>query len=144
MVQVQNGHQSNFFFQAIQGRKMSFMIFQNDKMPFQAIETRRSKCQKVDIFPKGLTDGFGGKMAIFLFFFFQAIQARKTSFMIIQNEKTSFQAIKTRSSNIRNISIFPKGLVQKRPFSQLFFFRQYRPGKCLLSYSSTKKGLSGL
>ena len=35
-------------------------------------------------------------------------------------------------------------LVQKWPFFQLFFFRQYRPGKCLLWYSKTKKRLSRL
>ena len=30
-------------------------------------------------------------------------------------------------------------LVQKWPFFQLFFFRQYRPGKCLLRCCRTKK-----
>ena len=33
-------------------------------------------------------------------------------------------------------------LVQKWPFFELFFFRQYRPIKCLLRYSRTKKRLS--
>ena len=33
--------------------------------------------------------------------------------------------------------------VQKSPFFQLFFFRQYRPGKCLLRYSWTKKCFLG-
>ena len=32
-------------------------------------------------------------------------------------------------------------LVEKWPFFQLFFFRQYRPGKCLLRYSRAKKTL---
>ena len=54
-----------FFLQAIQARKMSFMIFQNLKSRFQAIKTRSSKSQKMAIFPKGLTLGFGLKMAIF-------------------------------------------------------------------------------
>ena len=133
----------SFFFQAIQARKMSFMIFQNEKSPFQAIKTRRSKCRKVDIFSMGLTDGFGPKMAIFPTFFFQAMQARKMSFIIFQHEKTPFQAKKTRSSKSRIIGIFPKGLTDgfgpKMVIFQLFFFRKYRPGKCLLSYSSTKK-----
>ena len=31
------------------------------------------------------------------------------------------------------------GLVQKWPFFLLFFFRQYRPGKCLLRFSRAKK-----
>ena len=35
-------------------------------------------------------------------------------------------------------------LVQKGPFLPLFFFRQYRPGKCLLSYSRRRKRLSRL
>ena len=35
-------------------------------------------------------------------------------------------------------------LVQKLPFFQLFFLRQYRPEKCVLSYSRTKKLLSRL
>ena len=30
-------------------------------------------------------------------------------------------------------------LVQKWPFFQIFFLRQYRPGKCVLWYSRTKK-----
>ena len=34
-------------------------------------------------------------------------------------------------------------LVQKWPFFQLFFFRQYRPGKCLLRYSTTKNAFLG-
>ena len=34
-------------------------------------------------------------------------------------------------------------LVQKWPFFELLF-RQYRPGKCLLRYSGTIKGLSRL
>ena len=33
-------------------------------------------------------------------------------------------------------------LVQKWPFFQFFFFKQYRPGKCFLSYSKPKNRLS--
>ena len=125
-----------FLFQAIQARKMSFMIFQNEKTPFQAIKTRSPKSRKIHIFPKGLTHGFGPKMAIFPTFFFQAIQARKMSFMIFQNEKTPFQAIKTRSPKSRKIDIFPKGLTHgfcpKMAIFPNFFFRQNRPGKYLL------------
>ena len=66
-----NAHFSNFLFQAIQPRKMSFMIFQNEKTPFQAIKTRSSKSRKIEIFPKGLTHGFGPKMPIFPTFYFR-------------------------------------------------------------------------
>ena len=136
------------FFQAIQARKMSFPIFQDEKTPFQAIKTRTAKSPIIDIFPKGLTHGFGPKVAIFPTFFFQEIQARKMSFTIFQNEKTRFQAIKTRSSKSRKIVIFPKGLTHgfgpKMAIFPTFFFRQYRPRKCLLRYSTTEKSPSRL
>ena len=93
-----NGHFSNFFFQAIQARKMCFTIFQNEKTPFQATKKRSSKSRKIDIIPKGLTHGFGVKMAVFPTFVFQEIQASKMSYTIFQNEKTPFQAKKTRTS----------------------------------------------
>ena len=35
-------------------------------------------------------------------------------------------------------------MVQKLPFFQLFCFREYKPGKCLLRYSRTKKRHSRL
>ena len=100
----------SFFFQAIQARKMSFMIFQNKKTPFQATKTCILKSRKIDFFPKGVTNGFGPQITIFPTFFFQAIQARKMSFIIFYNEKTPFQNIKTTRSNSPKIDIFPKGL----------------------------------
>ena len=132
-----------FLFQAISARKMSFTKFYNEKIPFLAIKTRSSKRRKIDIFPKGLNHGFGPKMANFPTFFFQAIQAGKMSFPIFQKKKSPFQAIKTRSSNSRKIDIFCKGVIpwfwsKKGHFSK-FFFRQYRPGKCLLRYLERKK-----
>ena len=54
-----------FFFQLIQARKKSFMIFQNEKTPFQAKKTRSPKSQKIDIFPQVLTHAFGPKLPIF-------------------------------------------------------------------------------
>ena len=56
---------------------MSFTIFYNEKTPFQAIKTKRSKGRKIDIFPKGLTQGFGKKMAIFPTFLFRKYRLGK-------------------------------------------------------------------
>ena len=73
-----NGHFSNFFFQTIQARKMSFTIFQNEKTPFQAKKIRSSKSRKSYLFSKGndpwffqrvITHGFDPKVAIFPTFF---------------------------------------------------------------------------
>ena len=70
------------------------------------------------------------------------------SFTIFWNEKTPFKAIKIRSSKGPQIDIFPKGLTHafgpKMAIFPTFFFRQYRPGKCLLPYSRTKKRFSRL
>ena len=136
------------FFSALQVRKRTFSIFQIDKTPFQAVKTRSSKSRKIYIFPKGLTPGFGPYMAFFPTFFFSAILVRKMIFTIFQNEKMPFQAIKTSSSKSRKIAIFPKGLTHgfgpKMAIFRTLFFRQYRPGKCLLRYSRTKKHLSRL
>ena len=136
------------FLQAIQARKMCFKIFQNKKTPFYPIKITRSKSRKLEIFPKGVTHGFGHKMAIFPCLFFFAIQARKMCFTIFQNKKTPFQPIKTTRSKSRKIEIFPKGLThgfgQKMAIFPCLFFRQYRPGKCVLQYSRTKKSLSSL
>ena len=139
MVLVQKWPFLKLFFYAIQTRKMYSMIFQNEKMPFQAIKKRSSKSQKINIFPKRLTHGFGPKMAIFQTFLFNAIQTREMYSMIFQNEEMPFQAIKTRiikSSKSRKSVIFPKGLTHgfspEMANFPTFFFRQFMPGKCLL------------
>ena len=69
---------------------MSFMIFLDVKTPLYAFKTRSLKKPKIDIFPKGLTHGFGPKMAVF-----------PTSFFL-ENIK--------RSLKRRKIDIFQKGL----------------------------------
>ena len=110
------------FFQLLFSRQYrpakSFTIFQNEKTPVQAIQTTSSESRKTDIFPKGLTHGFGLTMAVFPTFFFQAIQARKMSFTIFQCEKTLFKAIKRRSSKSRKIDIFPNGLTHGQFWSK--------------------------
>ena len=79
--------------------------------------------------------------------FFQAIQTSKMSFTTFQIEKMPFQAIKSSSSKSRKIDIFPKGLTHgvgpKMAIFPTFFFRQYRPPKCLLRYSRTKNVFLG-
>ena len=56
---------------------MSFRIFLKDKTPFYAIKTGNSKSRKIDIFPKGLTHGFGPKMAISQTLFFRQYRLGK-------------------------------------------------------------------
>ena len=67
-------------------------------------------------------------------------------FYNILERKNAFLAHKKRSSKSRKIEIFPKGLThgfgQKMAIFPCLFFLQYRPGKCVLQYSRTKKRLS--
>ena len=139
MVLVQKWPFFRLFFQAIKARKMSFKIFQNEKTPFQAIKTRSSKSGKIHIFPKWLTDGFRQKMPLRL---------EKCLLRYSKTKRRLSRIIKKRSSKSRKIHIFLKGLTHgfgpKMALFPTFFFRQYRPGKCLLRYSKTKKRLSRL
>ena len=64
-----NGHFPNFFLGNI-GKKNVFYNILDETTPFKAIKTKTLKSPKMDIFPKGLTHGFGPKMAILPKFFF--------------------------------------------------------------------------
>ena len=65
-----------------------------------------------------------------------------------RTKKTPFKTIKKEGSKSLKIDIFPKGLIHgfgpKMANFPTFFFRQYKPKKCLLRYSRTKKSLSRL
>ena len=60
------------------------------------METESSKSRKLDIFPKGLTHGFGSKMAIFPNFFFGNIGKENVFYDILQR-KNPFLGYKNKS-----------------------------------------------
>ena len=70
------------------------MTFQNEKTPFQAKKTKSLKSRKIAIFLKGVTHGFGPKMATFLTSFFLGNIGQENVFYDILEQKTPFQAIK--------------------------------------------------
>ena len=76
------GHFPTFFWGAIYGRKMSFMIFENEKTPFQAITRRSSKSRKDEIFPKGFKPRFWAKTGQFSSYFFLGNIGQEYSFML--------------------------------------------------------------
>ena len=90
---------------------------------------------------------FVQKWPFFQFFLLGNI-CRKNLFYNILKRKKAFLGLKKNVQKVEKIGIFPKGLAHGfRPNMAIFstfFFRQYRPGKCLLRYSRTKKGLSRL
>ena len=97
------------FFYAIQARKMSFMIFQNEKSPFQAIKTRNSNSRKYDIFPNGLTHGFCPKMPIFPTFYFLGNKGKENVFYDILEQENVFLGYKNKKFKQWKIDFFPKG-----------------------------------
>ena len=81
---------------------------------------------------------------------FLAIIGKENVFRHILEQKKAFLGYKNQKLKKSKNWHFSKGvnpcmaLVQKRQFFQTFFFRQYRPGKCLLQYYTTKNLLSRL
>ena len=121
---------------------MSFRIFKNRETPFYAIKTKSPKDRKIGIFPKGLSHGFGPKMAIFLTQLFR--QFRPGKFLCdILKRKNAFLRYKNKNSKEPKNLHFSKGVnpwfwSKNGHFSDLFF-KQFRKGKCLLPYSRKKK-----
>ena len=79
--------------------------------------------------------------------FFGQYRPGKCLLRYSRTKKNAFLAYKKRRSKSRKIDIFPKGLTYgfgPRMASFSLFFRQYRPGKCLLRYNTTKNLLSKL
>ena len=60
-----NGHFSNFSFLGNMGQENVFNDILERKNGYLCFKNKKFKKAKVDIFPKGITHGFGPKMAIF-------------------------------------------------------------------------------
>ena len=135
----------------ILGNKVQENVFYDileRKKPFLGYKNKKFKNSKNWHFSKGLAHGFVQNMVIFPTFFLGNV-GQENVFYAIREGKNAFLGYKNKKfKNLKNWH-FSKGvspwfLVQKWPFFQLFFLRQYSLGKCLLWYSRTKKRLSRL
>ena len=72
-----NGHFSNFFFSGNIGQKNVFYDILEWKKAFLGYKNKIFKSGKIDIFQKGLTDGFGPKMAMCSTFFCRKYRPEK-------------------------------------------------------------------
>ena len=87
-------------------------------------------------------------MAIFPTFFLGNI-GQENVFCDILKRKNAFLSYKKKDvQKVVKLTFLQRGLTHsfgpKMAIFRIFFFRQYRPGKCLLRYSGTKKRLSKL
>ena len=137
-----NGHFSMSFFQAIQARKMCFTIFQNKKTPFQPIKTTRSKSRKIEIFPKGLTHGFGQKMAIFSCVLFRQYRPRKCLLQYSSTKKPFIQPIKKEVQKVEKLRFFQKVMPwfwsKNGHFSMSFFQALQARKMCFTNFQNKK------
>ena len=112
----------------------------------------------MDIFPKGLTHGFGPKMAIFPSFSFLGNIQQENVFYDILKRKNAFLGYKNNKFKNSKNGHFSKGVnpwfwSKNGHFSNFFFlgniqqenvFYDILKRKSLLRYSETKKRLSRL
>ena len=141
MVLVQKQPFFQFFFLGIIRQQNVFYDILERKNAFSGYKNKKSKMSRNQ--PKVLVR----KWPFFQLFFLGTI-GQENVFYDILKRKYTFLGYKNKSSKSREIDIFPKWitlfLVQKWPSFQNFLSRLYRPGKCLLRYSKTKKRLSRL
>ena len=126
----------NVFYDILQ-QKNAFLRYKNKKF---------KKSKNFFFFFKGLTYGFGPKLANFRIFFFLANKGQENFFYYILDRENAFVGCKKKnfkkSKNWQLSKELIHGFGPKMANFLTFFFRQYRPGKFLLWYSRAKKRLS--
>ena len=119
------------------------MIIKNEKTPFWAIKTRSSKSRTIDIFPKGLTDGFGPKMAVFPAFFLGNIRQENVFYDILER-KNAFLGYKNTNFKKSKNWLFSKIVnplfwTKNGLFSNFFFFGNIAQEKFFYDIVERKK-----
>ena len=101
-----NGQFSNFFLLGKIDQENVFHDILERKNALLGYKKKKLKKSKIDIFPKGLTNRFGPKMAIFWTSFFLGNRSQEDLFSDILERKNAFLAINTKGSKSRKIHIF--------------------------------------
>ena len=124
MVLVQKWPFFQFFFRHYRPEKCLLRNSRTKKCLSKLQKQEVQKVEKLTFFLKGLTRGFGPKMAIFQSFILGNIGQENVFYNILER-KSAFLSYK-KQLKIRKIDIFPKwlthGMGQKWPFFKPFFF----------------------
>ena len=140
-----SGHFFNFLFLGNIGKKNVFYHILERKNAFLGYKNEKFKKSKNWHFSKAVNPWFWSKNGHFFNLFFLGNISQENVFYDILERKNVFLGHKKKKFKKSKYWHFSKGvLVQKCPLFQLFFFRQCRPGICLLRYSRAKKRLSRL
>ena len=89
---------------------MSFYDILERKNPFLGYKKRSSKSRKIDIFPKGLTRGFGPKMDNLPAFFCRQYRPGKCVLRYFRTKKRLSRLQKQEVQKVEKLTFFPKGL----------------------------------
>ena len=147
MVLVQKWQFIELFFLGNIGQENVFYDILERKSDFLRYKKKKFKKSKNWHFYQGVTHGFGPKMDIFPSFFLGNIAQGNVLYDIVYR-KNAFVAYKKKKFKKSKNWHFSKGVNpcfwSKYGHFSNFLFRQYRPAKCLLRYSRTKKRLSRL
>ena len=148
MVLVQKWPFFQLFFLGNIWQENDFYDILERKNTFLGYKNMNSKKSKNWHFSKGVNPWFWSKNGRFSNFFFLRNIGQENVFYDILERKNTFLGYKNMKSKKSKNWHFSKGVnpwfwSKIGPFS-IFFFSQYRPGKCLLWYSRTKKHLSRL
>ena len=136
-----------FFFRQYRLGKVPYDILE-EKNAFPGYKNRKFKKSNNWHFSKGINPWFLSKNGLFSPFFLLGNIGQENVFYDILQQKNSFLGYKKKKFKKSKNWHFSKGLTHgfgpKMAIFPTFFFRQYRPGKCLLRYSRAKKRLSRL
>ena len=145
MVLVRKWPFFNLFFLGSIGQENIFYDILEQKNAFLGYKNKTFKKSKNWYFSEGVNPWFLSKNGrFFQLFFLRQYRPGKYLYDILERKPAILE-----SSKSRKIDIFPKGWIHglspKMAILKLFFLlKQYRPRKCLLRYSRTKKRLSRL
>ena len=147
MVLVQKWPFCNFFFQPIQAKKMSFTIFQNEQITFQAIKTRGLNSRKIAIFPKGLTDAFGPKTGIFPNFFSGNIGQENVFYDILEQKNSILDYKNKKFTPLKNChfskEVNPRFWSKNSYFSKFLFLANIGQETVFCDILERKNGFQG-
>ena len=148
MVSVQKCPFFQLFFLGNIGQENVFYDILERKNTFLRYKNMKSKKSKNCHFSKGVNPWFRSKNGHFSNFFFLGNIGQENVFYDILERKNTCLGYKNMKSKKSKNWLFQKWLTHgfgpKMAIFPTFLFRQYRPGKCLLWYSRTKKHLSRL
>ena len=125
-------------------QKSVFYDFLQRKNAFSDYKKNTFKKQKNWHFSKGVNPSFRTKNGHFSIFFFGNIAQENVPYDILQRKNAFLGYKKKKYKKVQKLTFFQSLGVNpwfwsKNHYFSTFFLRQYRPGKCLLRYSRTKK-----